>query len=108
MPQRFAISNQLSNTTSSSLLLPIHRKLLQRLQIHPLQRPLIRSRQHNLRDLLIIITRPVLERLLPAIHTQTPLTAVLEPNIAQVVSLRSAVVQKLLCDDAGDAVVAEV
>ena len=93
---------------SHSLLLFIHRKLLQRLQIHTLQRPLIRSRQHDLRDLLIIITRPVLKRLLPAVHTQTPLAAALEPDIAQVVSLCSAVVQELLCDDAGDAMVAKV
>lgn len=91
-----------------SLLLLIHSKLLQRLQIHALQRPLIRSRQHNLGHLLVIIARPVLKRLLPAAHTQTPLAAALEPNIAQIVSLRSAVVQELLCNDAGDAVVAKV
>jgi hypothetical protein len=108
MPPRVALSDKLSDTTSPSLVLSIHRKLLQRLQVHPLQCPLIRSRQHNFRDLLIIITRPVLKRLLPAIHTQTPLAAALEPGITQIISLCGAVVQELFCHDASDAVVAEV
>lgn len=102
------IDYELVDATSTSLLLLIHSEFLQRLQIHTLQCPLVRSRQHNLGHLLIIISRSVLKRLLPAAHTQTPLAASCEPSIAQVVSLRSAVVQELLCEDAGDAVVAKV
>lgn len=65
-----------------SFLLLINRKLLQSLEAHALQRPLICSRQHDLRNLLVVVARPVLERLLPATHAETPFAAALETDVA--------------------------
>ena len=56
--------------------------LLQRLHTHALQRPLIRSLKHKLRHLLIIIPRPILKRLLPPRHTQTPLAPPFQTDAA--------------------------
>ena len=56
--------------------------LLQCLHTHALQRPLIRSLEHNLRHLLIIIPRPILKRLLPPRHTQAPLAPPFQTDAA--------------------------
>jgi hypothetical protein len=89
-------------------LLLVHSKLLQILNTHTLQRSLICSLQDYLRHLLIIIACSILKRLSPPAHTKTPLAAIREPNVAQIVALCGAVVEKLVGDDARDAVVAMV
>lgn len=86
----------------------VHRKPLQLLQRHALQRPLIRRTQHHLRHLPIVVPAPRLERLPPPRHAKAPLAPVLQPHLPQIVSPTRGEIQELVCDDARDGVVARI
>ena len=81
-------------------LLLVHGKLSQILHGDAFEGTLVCRLEHNLRHLLVIVAGAVVKRLFPPRHTQTPLAAVCESHLAQVVALRGAVVEKLVCHDA--------
>lgn len=84
----------------------VHRKLPHIVHRDSLQRPLIRRLQYNLWHLLIIITRPRVESLLPPIHAKTPLTPSRQARLSQIISASSTEVQKLLGHDTRNGMVA--
>jgi hypothetical protein len=88
------------------LLILVDSKLLQILHLHPLQRPRIRSLQHHLRNLPILVPRPRIKRLLPPRHAQAPLAPFGKPYLSQIVAPTRAKVEKLIGHDAGYRVVA--
>lgn len=87
------------------LVILINCELLQHVHVHAFQRSLVCGFEHHLRYFFIVIARSVLKGFLPAADAEAPATTISETDVAQIVALRSTVVQELVRNYTGDTVV---